>query len=63
MVPTQSSMPMRAPKLQRSGTAPASTEATNFAISDVSAGMGGSFAAQGANYATSQALTARVGEK
>ena len=42
---------------------PASTEETNFAISVVSAGMSGSFATRGANYATSQALTARAGEK
>src|SRR5438270_358823 len=34
MVPTQSSMPMRAPKLQRSGTAAALIDATNFAHGD-----------------------------
>src|SRR5256714_2019827 len=35
-------MPMRAPKLQRSGTAAALIEATNFAMSEVSAVMSGS---------------------
>src|SRR5947209_19361069 len=39
MVPTQSSMPMRAPKLQRSGTAAALIDATNFAMSEVRAVM------------------------